>query len=268
MRNYLKISEFAKLRNININSLLYYEKLGILNPAYIDPQTKYRYYAPEQLSTLDIILLCIDLHIPLKQLKQYQDQEGYWQKKMIEDGKRIANETIHKLQTDLKKIEYTLKCQEEQEYYVNYQGVYQRNISSRQFIIEEYNNDLNIQQFGRISNQLFDYAKDKDISVVLPSGFMFSYNNDKIDQYLFFETLPTSIKDKKIIEIPKNNYACIQMVFDPNTNYHEFINKYFGKSNRRIVIVSNLIRDKLLNNNRYNEIQVLENLTINCLMEI
>ena len=36
MKNYFTISEFAKLRDININSLRYYEKIGILKPAKID----------------------------------------------------------------------------------------------------------------------------------------------------------------------------------------------------------------------------------------
>ena len=36
MKNYFLISEFAKLRGININSLRYYEKMGILKPALID----------------------------------------------------------------------------------------------------------------------------------------------------------------------------------------------------------------------------------------
>lgn len=39
MRKYLTISEFAELRNVNINSLRYYEKLKILLPAWVDPQT-------------------------------------------------------------------------------------------------------------------------------------------------------------------------------------------------------------------------------------
>ena len=69
MSNYLKISEFAKLRNVNINSLLYYEKIGVLRPAYVDPHSKYRYYSPEQLIILDTILLAINLGIPLKNLK-------------------------------------------------------------------------------------------------------------------------------------------------------------------------------------------------------
>lgn len=55
------ISEFAKLRDININSLRYYEKIGVLKPAYTDSNTGYRYYTPDQLSVLDMILLCISL---------------------------------------------------------------------------------------------------------------------------------------------------------------------------------------------------------------
>ena len=47
------ISEFAKLRDININSLRYYERIGVLTPAYTDPDTGYRYYTPDQLSILD-----------------------------------------------------------------------------------------------------------------------------------------------------------------------------------------------------------------------
>ena len=59
MSNYLKISEFAKLRNVNINSLLYYEKIGVLRPAYVDPHSKYCYDSPEHLIILDTILLSL-----------------------------------------------------------------------------------------------------------------------------------------------------------------------------------------------------------------
>lgn len=62
MKHGFTISEFAKLRNININSLRYYEKIGVLTPSYTDPKTGYRYYTPDQLSVLDAIL-CIDLHL-------------------------------------------------------------------------------------------------------------------------------------------------------------------------------------------------------------
>lgn len=40
---YFTISEFARLRDININSLRYYEKIGILKPHHVDAQNGYRY---------------------------------------------------------------------------------------------------------------------------------------------------------------------------------------------------------------------------------
>ena len=57
MKNYFTISEFAKLRDININSLRYYEKLGLLKPAYIDETNGYRYYSSEQVSILNKSIL-------------------------------------------------------------------------------------------------------------------------------------------------------------------------------------------------------------------
>lgn len=64
MENLLSIGEVAKIRNVNVQSLRYYEKLGILIPAYINPETGYRYYSLEQIMILDTIILCVDLGIP------------------------------------------------------------------------------------------------------------------------------------------------------------------------------------------------------------
>lgn len=79
MNRYFTISRFARLRGIDINSLRYYERLGILKPAWTDPHTRYRYYTAEQLSILDMILLCINLGVPLKELKAYFDENGRFQ---------------------------------------------------------------------------------------------------------------------------------------------------------------------------------------------
>lgn len=71
MHTLFSISEFARLRNININSLRYYEKIGILKPHHVDAQNGYRYCSPERLPILDAILLCLDFGMPQKELKSY-----------------------------------------------------------------------------------------------------------------------------------------------------------------------------------------------------
>ena len=76
MNHLLSIGELTKLRNVNVQSLRYYEKLGILVPVYINPESGYRYYSLEQIMILDTIILCIELGIPLKDLKNYVDDKG------------------------------------------------------------------------------------------------------------------------------------------------------------------------------------------------
>ncbi|MBM7553590.1 MerR family transcriptional regulator [Thalassobacillus pellis] len=39
-----KISEFADLTGLSKETLRYYAEVGLLEPAYIDPNNKYRYY--------------------------------------------------------------------------------------------------------------------------------------------------------------------------------------------------------------------------------
>ena len=91
MNHYFTISQFARLRGVDINSLRYYERLGILKPAYTDPDTHYRYYDAEQLYMLDTILLCVNLGIPLKQLSTYTDENGNYQNQaLFKEGQRRA----------------------------------------------------------------------------------------------------------------------------------------------------------------------------------
>ena len=40
----LSIGEAAKLKQVSVKSLRYYETIGILKPAYVDPSSGYRYY--------------------------------------------------------------------------------------------------------------------------------------------------------------------------------------------------------------------------------
>ena len=97
MENLLSIGEVAKIRNVNVQSLRYYEKLGILIPAYINPETGYRYYSLEQIMILDTIILCVDLGIPLKDLKNYVDADDQLEfERLLRDGRKLTTQKIKK----------------------------------------------------------------------------------------------------------------------------------------------------------------------------
>ena len=71
----LPIGAFAKLSGTNIKSLRYYDEIGVLPPAYVNPDTGYRYYALSQIHVVDAIQLCLELDIPLKQFPGFLDAQ-------------------------------------------------------------------------------------------------------------------------------------------------------------------------------------------------
>ena len=55
MNQYLSIGKVSKMKNVSIKSLRYYDKIGILKPAFVNAETNYRYYTEEQLYLLDAV---------------------------------------------------------------------------------------------------------------------------------------------------------------------------------------------------------------------
>lgn len=51
----LRIGEFSKLTKTTIKALRYYDKLGLLKPAFVDSETLYRYYTEEQIQDVQQI---------------------------------------------------------------------------------------------------------------------------------------------------------------------------------------------------------------------
>lgn len=66
----LRIGQMAKLNNVSEQALRLYDRLGLLKPGYIDPETGYRYYDASQATLLDIIKYMKSLGIQLSEIKR------------------------------------------------------------------------------------------------------------------------------------------------------------------------------------------------------
>ena len=100
--NLLTIGEFSKRTGCSIKSLRYYDSIGLLKPVYIDQNTNYRYYNFEQTRMAELIQICVNLSIPLKEVKDLafiDDKVDY--KNVIEYGKKITKERITQLNESL-----------------------------------------------------------------------------------------------------------------------------------------------------------------------
>lgn len=103
----LSIGELSAMSGVHINSLRYYDRIGALKPAYVDPQTNYRYYTYLQLGIVEAIQTCIALDIPLKKYLDYTDKGGriIRSEPLLEYGKAQAEKKIRSIKEGIRLIE-------------------------------------------------------------------------------------------------------------------------------------------------------------------
>src|SRR5215469_11033405 len=64
----ITIGEFARLGGVSIKALRIYADIGLLRPAAINPQSRYRLYSKSQISRLHRILMLKNAGLPLAQI--------------------------------------------------------------------------------------------------------------------------------------------------------------------------------------------------------
>ena len=70
MEDYFSIGELSSYQNISKQTLIFYDKIGLFRPAYVDPGNGYRYYSASQLDELDTILILKKCGLSLQAIKE------------------------------------------------------------------------------------------------------------------------------------------------------------------------------------------------------
>jgi DNA-binding transcriptional MerR regulator len=68
-----KIGDFARIAQVTVKALRYYDELGLLRPAHVDACSGYRYYAAGQLPRLNRILALKDMGFSLDAIARLLD---------------------------------------------------------------------------------------------------------------------------------------------------------------------------------------------------
>ena len=236
MQNLLSIGEVAKIRNVNVQSLRYYEKLGILIPAYINPETGYRYYSLEQIMILDTIILCVDLGIPLKDLKNYVDADDQLEfERLLRDGRKLATQKIKKIESNLNSIDRTLQHIHAQKSFLGREGYYSRFIFERYIITVPCDPQMSAKVYEKKLSKLFYLAKEKNLQASFPHGVIFTYTNGQCDQSrMFLEVLPSNAG--AVQRLAEGNYLCLQEPREKHSNPLEiFPPKLFAQESTTVI---------------------------------
>ncbi len=85
----MQIKEFADFTGVSVRTLHYYDEIGLLMPAYVDPFTGYRYYDENSLLRMEEILFYRELDFSLKQIGEMIASPGYDKNKALDEQKQL-----------------------------------------------------------------------------------------------------------------------------------------------------------------------------------
>lgn len=93
------IREIASTCEVSINALRFYEAKKLIKPAFIDPESGYRYYSRQNLFQLRTVLALKDTGLSLHEVKEYLDGKRHTEEKITELTQRrdLINRAIENL---------------------------------------------------------------------------------------------------------------------------------------------------------------------------
>lgn len=207
------IGVLAKLTGVHVRCLRYYEKIGILNPAYVNEETGYRYYTYRQMRIIEAIQFCIELDIPLKKFSDFLSEEnGYIDYTALLDyGKKMAAEKVRKMQERREFVEEMQKGVAHAEKCIS-EGTIIDEWTERYYYCIPYQGKATDEDFQSDMLRLVKDIESNGLRAGYDNGILLMTKNGSSQSYLFVDIKKTE-KDlsqhPQIIKIPAGKYLCV-----------------------------------------------------------
>lgn len=85
----MQIKEFAEFAGVSVRTLHYYDEIGLLKPASVDPVNGYRFYDESSLLRMQEILFYRELDFPLKSIYEILSSANYDREKALVEQKKL-----------------------------------------------------------------------------------------------------------------------------------------------------------------------------------
>lgn len=105
------IGEFAELGGVTTKTLRFYDEIGLLRPAAVNPRTRYRHYLPAQLNDLAAILALKDLGLSLVDIHSAVGKSGllHNRRRVLENLKKKIEQSMREAAQSLQWIDAALE---------------------------------------------------------------------------------------------------------------------------------------------------------------
>lgn len=203
----ISIGDMSKLSGVHIKSLRYYDRIGVLKPAWVDPETKYRFYSYAQLGIVDAIQTCVELDIPLSEFSRYTEDGGneIHFAALLEHGKAMAEKKIKTIRT---RINQTEQFQKE-----IFRAESLRNKKSEttvfpeiQYYTSPIREDITDSELNNQWEELFAEVSKKSFDLGYTFGLLYIFSRENIKRFSCIEIMPTKIDSNNVYVLPAGQY--------------------------------------------------------------
>lgn len=175
MRNdLLSIGEVANLKGVSVKALRYYERVGVLRPAYVNPETGYRYYTMRQMGELDVIVSCVQLGVPLRELSGYVSDHGVMDVSALLDRARdLAAKKLRETQVILMTLDEYREGSAAQNACRLLPAPYERILDARTFLSSPWSEDgFDARRYAKAATGLYVRAREVGLVPLFLQGMM------------------------------------------------------------------------------------------------
>ena len=242
------IGKMSKLTGVNIPSLRYYESLGILKPAYVDPESQYRYYTFSQTRIVEAIQYCTELDIPLKTFRDFlSEPDGKIDyASLLEYGKKTAHEKMLRMQQRLEFLENMQREIAHAEECCNHQ-VLKAAISEKVCWVAPYEGTQTAPTFYAAMYSLISDIEHHGLHAGVNNGQLLYYTKEGVKSYIYIDLRETGdilAQYPQIIKIPAGEYLCTISKESRAKKAPEIFPELFQQPNDKIVVEVELFTEQ------------------------
>ena len=242
----IKIGDFARLSQVSVVTLRYYDEMDLLKPVRVDAFTGYRFYSADQLPRLNRILALRDLGFSLEQIKlmladglSLEQLRGMLTVQRDQVEKRLSDE-----QERLKRIEARLRQIELEDQMPQYDVVLKKTpamlVAARRVTIPT--NDQVPQYLGPAYTEVYDYVRNQGARDTGPCFALWHspadvYENEDAEAVVPIDR-PLKATDRvQVYELPSTQVAAVvhQGNFEEFTQGHAALLEWIDANGYQIV---------------------------------
>lgn len=214
MQGLYSIGDFSKVTGISVDTLRFYDKISLLKPEYIDPNTNYRYYSYPQLVKLDIIKVCRSMGLSLEhtaELFAKGDPAAF--EHSLAEQQTVLQDQIRSLKESEKLLGKLLSRMQISAEVERHSGFYTRTLPARKAAVSEKLIDFSKDELhnAKVFIALTEDLRRKNIANNYEGGYVYGIKDCEIDGATMFEVVlsDTHAENLRLETIRGGDFFCM-----------------------------------------------------------